>query len=184
MEPRAVGQLKPLTIDDVGVFAVAAGLTVSAKGNDVESVPRALAGAAIFKRSAPGILDAIGIFDIGAIPAGHAAWRRIQALQSLFGGGIAADVQAIEIENSRKTLHRLLGDFMLGRTKLANDRRRNEADEQAENRKHDKKLDQREARFAAALPRLHFGTSAPDELSHRCSERAQEEMSLKFARLL
>ena len=135
------------TIDDVGIFAISTGFAIGAEGHYVERVSAALAWSAICERASPRIVDTICIVDVWTIPAGNAGGPEIQCRQPLLGGGIATDIEPVQVENTSEPFDRLIGDSVFCRTELPHHCRSNQANKKPEYRQDHKQLDESETVF-------------------------------------
>ena len=143
-----------LFVVDRGRLALPAGLAASltargAERVEVVFVPGALARAAVMEGLAPGILRHFFTLEVGTAPARDARRLGDQALEPLLRRRIGADVELVDVEDAGEAFDRLVRDLLLCLTELPERRGRHETDEEPEDGKNDKQLQQREAALFA-----------------------------------
>ena len=133
---------KGLPVDDVRVISLAAGLAIATQRDDVEIAM--VAGLLVLVGLAPGV-GRHRFLEVGAAPFGDARGLRHQGFQALFGGGQAADVEAVGLEGFFECVDLGSGYFDFRLSDFGEVARGDVTGEKADDDHHDKEFEEGEA---------------------------------------
>lgn len=148
LDPSASLSRRRLWVADHGGLTL---LAVGTTGAKVVIVLRALGRASVSVGTAPGIERHCITLEIRTIPILGACWPFHQRRKSLFGRGIGAHIQIIQVEYARKSLDGLLGYGQARPAQLAQRRRCDQADEESDDGDDHQYLEKRETGLTRIL---------------------------------